>query len=84
MLRNYMAYYVVECHSIDYGTFEDAGFYPAKDFGEVVGYIEEFYGDELAVIKHLELLDTSMIYMKPEVAAEIVANIFSLGVKAND
>jgi hypothetical protein len=39
-------------------------------------YIEEFYGDELVIIKHLELLDTPMVYMKPEVAAEIVANIF--------
>lgn len=76
MLRKYMAYYVVEVCSEGH-TFEDAGFYPAKNFGEAVDYIEEFYGDDLAVIKHLELLDTSMVYMKPEVAAEIVANIFS-------
>ena len=76
MLRKYMAYYVVEVCS-DGHTFEDAGFYPAKDFSEAVNYIEKFYGDDLAVIKHLELLDTSMVYMKPEVAAEIVANIFS-------
>ena len=76
MLRKYMAYYVVEIcpESI---SCEEAGFYPADTFGEVVDYLEEFYGDELAVIKHLELLDTSMVYMKPEVAAEIVANIFS-------
>ena len=76
MLRNYMAYYVVEICSEE-NSYEEAGFYPAKNFGEAVDYIEEFYGDELAVIKHLELLDTSMVYMKPEVAAEIVANIFS-------
>ena len=76
MLRNYMAYYVVEVHSEGH-SFEDAGFYPAKNFGEAVDYLEEFYGADLAVIKHLELLDTSMVYMKPEVAAEIVANIFS-------
>ena len=75
MLRNYMAYYVVEACS-EGRNFEEAGFYPAKNFGEAVDYLEEFYGDELAVIKHLELLDTSMVYMKPEVAAEIVANIF--------
>lgn len=76
MLRNYMAYYVVEC-CVDGVTHEDAGFYPAKNFGEAVDCLEEFYGDELVVIKHLELLDTSMVYMKPEIAAEVVANIFS-------
>lgn len=76
MLRNHMAYYIVECNGVDTGTFEDAGFYPAKSLGEAVDYLEEFYGDDLAVIKHLELLDTSMVYMKPAVAAEIVANIF--------
>ena len=76
MLRKYMAYYVVEVCSEGH-SFEDAGFYPAKNFGEAVDYLEEFYGADLAVIKHLELLDTSMVYMKPEVAAEIVANIFS-------
>ena len=75
MLRNYMAYYVVEC-CVDGATHEDAGFYPAKNFGEAVDCLEEFYGDELVVIKHLELLDISMVYMKPEVAAEIVANVF--------
>lgn len=77
MLRQYTAYFVVECNGIDTDTYTDAGFYPADSFGEVMDYLEEFYGDELCVIKHLELLDTSMVYMKPEVAAEIVANIFS-------
>lgn len=76
MLRNYMAYYVVECSSGDCSTYEDAGFYPAATFSEAMDYIEEFYGDDLVVVKHLELLDTSMVSMKPEIAAEIVANIF--------
>ena len=76
MLRSYIAYYVVEVCS-DGSSYEDAGFYPAKNFSEAVCYLEEFYGSELVVIKHLELLDTSMVSMKPEVAAEIVANIFS-------
>lgn len=76
MLRNYMAYYVVECSGADCSTYEDAGFYPAATFGEAMDYIEEFYGDDLVVVKHLELLDTSMVSMRPEVAAEIVANIF--------
>ena len=74
MLRDYIAYFVVEICS-DGQAYEDAGFYPAKNFGEAVDYLEEYYGDDLAVIKHLELLDTPMVYMKPEVAAEIVANI---------
>lgn len=77
MLRKYMAYFVVECNGYDNDGYTDAGFYPADTFGEVMDYIEEFYGSELVVVKHLELLDTSLITMKPEVAAEIVANIFS-------
>lgn len=76
MLRNYTAYFVVECQGVDTGTYTDAGFYPAATFTEAITYIEEFYGGELVVIKHLELLDSSLVYMKPEVAAEIVANIF--------
>lgn len=77
MLRNYTAYFVVECQGIGTDAYTDAGFYPAATFSEAMDYIEEFYGDELVLVKHLELLDTSMVYMKPEVAAEIVANIFS-------
>lgn len=77
MLRKYMAYYVVEYNGVYTGTCKDAGFYPAENFSEAVTYLEEFYGDDLVVIEHLELLDTSMVHMKPEVAAEIVANIFS-------
>ena len=77
MLRKHMAYFVVECNGYDNDGYTDAGFYPADTFGEAMDYIEEFYGSELVVVKHLELLDISMVYMKPEVAAEIVANIFS-------
>lgn len=76
MLRNHMAYYVVECNGVDTGTFEDAGFYPAKSLGEAVDYLEEFYGDDLAVIKRLELLDTSMVYMNPELAKQVIAENF--------
>ena len=77
MLRQYTAYFVVECNGCDTDTYTDAGFYPAKSFGEAVDYLEEFYGSDLVIIKHLELLDTSLVVMKPEVAAEVVANIFS-------
>ena len=77
MLRQFTAYFVVECNGYDTDTYTDAGFYPADSFGEAVKYLEEFYGGELVVIKHLELLDTSLVAMNPEVAAEIVAKIFS-------
>lgn len=77
MLRQYTAYFVVECNGYDTDTYTDAGFYPAGSFSEAVDYLEEFYGSELVVIKHLELLDTSLVPMKPEVAEEIVANLFS-------
>ena len=76
MLRNYTAYFVVECYSSDTGTHEDAGFYPAATFAEAMAHIEEFYGDELVVVKHLELMDTSLIPMNPEFAKQVVAEIF--------
>lgn len=74
MLRNYVAYFVVEC----YGDriYEEAGFYPAATYTEAMAYIEEFYGEELAIVKHLELLDTSMITMQPEIAAQLVKETF--------
>ena len=77
MLRNYTAYFVVECHSIDAGTYIDAGFYPAATFAEAMAHIEEFYGDELCEVKHLELLDTSLIHMNPELAKQVIAENFS-------
>ena len=77
MLRKCMAYFVVECNGYDNDGYTDAGFYPADTFSEAMNYIEEFYGSELVVVKHLELLDTSLVTMNPETAAEIVANIFS-------
>lgn len=71
MLREYCAYFVVET-AFDGETKEEAGFYPASTFGEAMDYIEEFFGDELCVVKHLELLDSPLLYMRPEVAKEIV------------
>ena len=76
MLRNYTAYFVVECNGIDCGTYTDAGFYPAATLAEAMTHIEEFYGDELCVVQHLELLDTMMIHMNPEVAKQVIAENF--------
>ena len=71
MLREYCAYFIVEI-CFDNETKEEAGFYPANTFGEAMDYIEEYFGDELCAVKHLELLDSSLLYMRPEVAKEIV------------
>lgn len=71
MLREYCAYFIVET-CFDNEVKEEAGFYPASTFGEAMDYIEEYFGDELCVVKHLELLDSSLLHMRPEVAKEIV------------
>ena len=71
MLRNYTAYFVVEC-VYDSKLREEAGFYPAATFAEAMAYIEEYFGDELCTVKHLELLDCSVMLMRPETAKEIV------------
>jgi hypothetical protein len=76
MLRNYTAYFVVECNGIDTGNYEDAGFYPAATFAEAMAHIEEFYGSELVVVKHLELMDTSLVHMNPELAKQVIAENF--------
>lgn len=76
MLRNYTAYFVVECYSADTKTYEDAGFYPAATLAEAMAYIEEFYGDELVVVKHLELTDTFLVHMNPELAKQVIAENF--------
>ena len=72
MLREYCAYFIVET-CFDNEVKEEAGFYPANTFGEAMDYIEEYFGDELCVVKHLELLDSSIMIMRPEVAKEIVS-----------
>ena len=76
MLRNYTAYFVVECYSVDTNTYEDAGFYPAATFAEAMAYLEEFYGDELVVVKHLELMDTALVHMNPELAKQVIDENF--------
>ena len=77
MLRKYTAYFVVDCHGIDCGTYTDAGFYPAETFTEAMTYIEEFYGHELCKVQHLELLDTALVHMNPELAKQVIAENFS-------
>lgn len=76
MLRNYTVYFVVECHGIDTDTYTDSGFYPAKNLTEAMAYIEEFYGDELCEVQHLELLDTALVHMNPELAKQVIAENF--------
>ena len=75
MLRDYTAYFKVELWDGEESRV-DAGFVPAASFHEAMDYIEEYYGDELCVVKHLELLDSSMIVMPPELAEEVVKDMF--------
>ena len=76
MLRKYTAYFIVEVDGYDTGIYTDAGFYPADSFSEAVDYLEEFYGNELIVIKHLELLDIDLIAMTPDKAKEILDRLY--------
>jgi hypothetical protein len=76
MLRNYSAYFVVSCYDANGNVFEEAGFYPAATFTEAMTYIEEFYGDELCEVQHLELLDTALVHMNPELAKQVIADTF--------
>lgn len=71
MLREYTAYFVVET-CVDNEIRKEAGFYPAATFAEAMDYIEEYYAEDLCAVKHLELLDISLVSMRPEVAKEIL------------
>ena len=75
MLRNHMAYFEVSYDDAGI-TKREAGFYPADTFGEAMDYIEEYYGQELCWIDHLELLDSPMVVMSTDTAAEIVETVF--------
>lgn len=72
MLREYTAYFVVEV-CVNSEIRKEAGFYPATTFAEAMDYIEEYYAEDLCAVTHLELLDISLVSMRPEVAKEILA-----------
>lgn len=75
MLKGYMAYYTVECN--DEGeVYTEAGFVPVTGFVEAMTMLEEYYGRCLSVIKHLELLDASILTMSPETAEKLLADVF--------
>lgn len=74
-MKKYTAYFTVEC--CDCGdTYREAGFVPADTFHEAMDYIEEYYGSDLAVVNHLELLDTSMFTMSVDTAERLVADLY--------
>ena len=73
-MKNYVVYFVVEIYDGE-ETRSDAGFIPANTFHEAADYIEEYYGNELVLFKRLELLDISMLTMKPETAENLLAEI---------
>ena len=70
-MKKYQAYFIVEvCDGNE--SREEAGFVPADTFHEAMDYIEEYYCNELSVVKHLELLDVSMLVMTPSKAREVL------------
>ena len=74
-MRKYQAYFVVEIWDGS-ASREDAGFVPADTFHEAMDYIEEYYGHELVVVKHLELLDVGLLVMTPGKAREVLDELY--------
>ena len=75
MLRNYTAYFIVGVYDGEENR-KEAGFVPANSLGEAMNYIEEYYGNELAIVHHLELLDTSLMTMRVEAAKYLLEEIY--------
>ena len=75
MLRNYTVYFIVELYD-DEERNKEAGFVPANTLSEAMGYIEEYYGEDLAVVHHLELLDTSLLTMSVNTAEHLLKEIY--------
>ena len=74
-MRKYQAYFVVKIWD-GQESREDAGFVPADTFHEAMDYIEEYYGNELDVVKHLELLDVGLLVMPPAKAREVLDELY--------
>jgi hypothetical protein len=74
-MKKYQVYFIVEIWD-GHESREDAGFVPADSFREAMGYIEEYYGDELSVVKHLELLDVGLLVMTPGKAREVLDELY--------
>ena len=74
-MKKYTAYFVIECQDKQ-DTYSEAGFIPADTFHEAMDYIEEYYGNDLAVVNHLELLDISMFTMSIDMAERLLADLY--------
>ena len=74
-MRKYQAYFVVEIWDGSESR-EDAGFVPADTFHEAIDYIEEYYNNELSIVKHLELLDVGLLVMTPGKAREVLDELY--------
>lgn len=74
-MKDYIVYYVVETYDGN-ETREEAGFVPASGFAVAMTRIENYYGNELAVVKHLELLDISMLTMSVDCATRVLDEIY--------
>lgn len=78
MLRDYVAYFKV-MYCIDGESREEAGFYPSNSFAEAASFLEEFYGEDLEAITHLEIVDSAMITMPVECAQKALEHVFGQG-----
>lgn len=74
-MRKYQAYFIVEIWD-GHKSREDAGFVPADTFHEAMDYIEEYYNNELSVVRHLELLDVGLLVMTPAKAREVLDELY--------
>ena len=75
-MKKYQVYFIVETWDGSESR-EDAGFVPADTLHEAMSYIEDYYGDELAVVKHLELLDVGgLLVMTPGKAREVLDELY--------
>ena len=74
-MKKYQAYFVVEIWDGNESR-EDAGFVPANTFHEAMDYIEEYYGNELSVVKHLELIYMGLLVMTPDKAKEVLDELY--------
>lgn len=74
-MKKYQAYFIVEIWD-GHESREDAGFVPANTFHEAVECVEEYYGNELVLFKHLELLDVGLLVMTPGKAREVLDELY--------
>lgn len=73
-MEKYMCAYKVEvCYEGNYCY--EYGIVPATSYTDAMGQIEDYYGDELCTIEHMELLDVSMLTMNEELWRKVIEQL---------